>query len=353
MSTPVSPQQSPLPEDSNRAVVQVEEAAMSTGTGSIAISAPVAEAGAGAYSPLAGRLTDLWRLFTGNPKALTGLCIVLFFVLVAIVGPFFVHHDPNAFSSDTLVPPSAQHLLGTTQTGQDVLAQLLVGTRVSIFWGFLTGLVVMVLVVVIGLTSGYFGGIIDDALSLLINIFLVLPGLPLAIVLAAFIHSYKGPVTVALVIAVTSWAYGARTLRAQTLSMRTRDFVDAARASGESTWRIIFFEIFPNEISIVAASFIGAVIYVILAAAGLEFLGLGDSTTVDWGTMLYWAQNNDALLLGAWWWFVPPGLCIAVLGAGLTLINFGMDEVANPRLRREPKLKVIKEKIMSVRKAVA
>jgi peptide/nickel transport system permease protein len=287
------------------------------------------------------RLRDLWRLLTRNPKAFAGVCIVAFFVLVAIFGPLFIHTNPSAFSSDVLSPPDSQHLLGTTQTGQDVFAQLVTGTRVSILWGFLTGLLVTVLSISIGLVSGYFGGIVDDALSLVINVFLVLPGLPLAIVLASFL-SYKGPLTVALVITLTSWAWGARVLRAQTLSMRKRDFVEAARSSGESAFRLIFFEILPNEIAIVAAGFVSTVIYVILAEAGLEFLGLGDPNIISWGSMFYWAQNNDALLQGAWWWFLPPGLCIALLGAGLAFINYGIDEIANPRLRREPKPKAVK-----------
>jgi peptide/nickel transport system permease protein len=260
--------------------------------------------------------------------------LVLFFILVALFGPLFIHTDPGALSNDVLVPPSATHWLGTTQTGQDIFSQLIIGTRVSILWGFATGLLVTTLSVIVGLISGYLGGIVDDALTLLINVFLVLPGFPLAVVIAAYLP-LKGPLTVALVIALTSWAYQARVLRAQTLSMRHRDFVEAARSSGESTWRIIFFEIFPNEIAIAAAGFVSTTIYVILAAAGLEFLGLGDVTVIDWGTMFYWAQNNDALLLGAWWWYVAPGTCIALLGAGLALINFGIDEVANPRLRSE------------------
>jgi peptide/nickel transport system permease protein len=287
--------------------------------------------------PLVSGAHALWRIFTLNRKATIGLCIVLFFFLVALFGPLFIHTDPSAFSNDVLVPPSPAHWLGTTQTGQDIFSQLVVGTRVSILWGFATGLVVTALSIMVGLIAGYLGGIVDDALSLLINVFLVLPGFPLAVVLAAYVPS-KGPLTVALVIALTSWAYQARVLRAQTLSMRHRDFVDAARSNGESTWRIIFFEIFPNEIAIVAAGFVGTAIYVILAAAGLEFLGLGDVSVIDWGTMFYWAQNNDALLLGAWWWYVAPGLCIALLGAGLALINFGIDEVANPRLRAETRL---------------
>lgn len=279
----------------------------------------------------------VWRIFTLNRKATAGFCIVLFFVLVALFGPLFIHSDPGALSNDILVPPSAGHWLGTTQTGQDVFSQLIVGTRISIFWGFATGLVVTALSIIIGLVAGYMGGFVDDTLTLLINVFLVLPGFPLAVVLAAYLP-LKGPFTVALVIALTSWAWQARVLRAQTLSMRHRDFVEAARSVGESSWRIIFFEILPNEIGIVAAGFVGTAIYVILAAAGLEFLGLGNVSVIDWGTMFYWAQNNDALLLGAWWWYVAPGMCIALLGAGLALINFGIDEIANPRLRVETSL---------------
>lgn len=289
----------------------------------------------------------LWRLYTLNIKATIGISIVIVFLLIAIFGPLFVHTDPNALSNDILLPPSAGHWLGTTQTGQDIFAQLIAGTRISILWGFLTGLLVVAISIVIGLTAGYMGGFVDDFLTILINIFLVLPGLPLAIVLAAYIPA-KGPLTVALVIAVTSWAYNARVLRAQTLSMKNRDFVEASKANGESTLRIIFAEIFPNEIAIVASAFVGTVIYVILAAAGLEFLGLGDVTVVDWGTMFYWAQNNDALLLGAWWWYVAPGMCIAILGAGLALINFGIDEIANPRLRTEKHNKREQQAVSSI-----
>lgn len=279
-----------------------------------------------------------WRIAATHPKVMAGLCIIVFFILVALFGPFFIHVDPNAFSADVLQPPSSAHWMGTTQTGQDVFAQLVVGTRASILWGFASGLVTTFLSVVFGLAAGYLRGAIQDLLVLIINVFLVLPGLPLIIVLAAYIP-VRGPFTVAMVIAVTSWAFNARVLRAQTMSLRQRDFVEAARTSGESLWRILFLEILPNESAVVASCFITTVIYVILAAAGIEFLGLGDVTTVDWGTMFYWAQNNNALLQGAWWWFVAPGACIAVLGAGLTLLNFGMDEIADPRLHSEPKLK--------------
>ncbi len=269
-----------------------------------------------------------------NPKVAFGLGIVGFFVLVAILGPIVIQHDPNAFSSDILQPPSTAHWLGTTQTGQDVFAQVVDGTRVSVLLGLGAGFLATIISVIIGLTAGYFGGLVDDLLSLLINIFLVIPALPLAVVLAAY-FPFRGPLPVAMIVTFTGWAWGARVLRSQTLSMRRREFVEAARASGETTPRIIFAEILPNEIAIIAAGLVGTVIYAILAQAGLEFLGLGDVTIISWGAMFYWAQNNEALLLGAWWWFLAPGCCVALLGAGLAFINFGIDELANPRLRRE------------------
>jgi len=284
-----------------------------------------------------------WRTvaswLAANPKVAFGLGIVGFFVLVAIMGPIVVRQNPTAFSSDVLQPPSTTHWLGTTQTGQDVFAQVVDGTRVSVALGFGAGCLATIISVIIGLTAGYFGGLIDDMLSLFMNIFLVIPALPLAVVLAAY-FPFRGPLPVAIIVTFTGWAWGARVLRAQTLSMRRREYVQAARASGETTLRIIFAEILPNEIAIVAAGLVGTVIYAILAQVGLEFLGLGDVTIISWGTMFYWAQNNEALLLGAWWWFLAPGCCVALLGAGLAFINFGIDELANPRLRRERRTKL-------------
>jgi peptide/nickel transport system permease protein len=280
------------------------------------------------------RLGAVWHFMTQNRKVSIGLGIVGFFVLLAVFGPLLVHQDPSAFSTDVLQPPSPRHLLGTTQTGQDVFAQVIIGARISIAMGFVIGTIATALSVIVGLVSGYVGGISDEAISLVTNVFLVLPTLPLAILLAAYVP-YKGPLTIGFVLIVTGWSWGARVIRSQTLSMRNREFIEAARARGESGFRIIFFEILPNEIALVAAELLGTVIYCILAEAGLEFLGLGDVNSVSWGTMFYFAENGDALLLGAWWWFLPPGICIAVLGAALALVNFGIDEIANPRLRRE------------------
>lgn len=285
----------------------------------------------------ATRLRSLLRAIlsavTVNKKVAAGTIIVGIFILVAIFGPLIAQYNPVAFSKASHVAPSASHWLGTTTTGQDVFSQLMAGTRSSIVWAFITGLAVTLIAITVGLVGGYFGGLIDELLSVLTNVALVLPSLPLAIVLAAYFP--RGPLTICIVITLTSWAWSARVLRAQTLSMRSREFVTAARSSGESSWRIIFFEILPNEISIVAAGFISTTVWVVLTWASLEFLGLGDPNTVSWGFMLHWAQQSDSIFSGLWWWFVPPGLCIALLGTGLSLINFGIDEIADPRLRSE------------------
>jgi peptide/nickel transport system permease protein len=266
----------------------------------------------------------------GSRKVVIGLGIVVFFVLLGVVGPHFVG-NPSVTGPDAYARPSARHLLGTTDTGQDVLSQLVDGTNVSLIVGFVASAIATFIAVAIGLLSAFLGGIWDEILSTITNAFLVIPALPLVIVLAGYLHG-AGTVVIAIVIAVTAWPWTARIMRAQTLSLRRRDYVQAASVAGESTTRIIWFEIVPNEIPLIAAQFLITVLYAILIQAGLAFLGVGSVTTWSWGTMLYWAQNASALASGAWWWFVPPGLCLALLGTGLALMNFGVDEIANPRL---------------------
>ncbi|GHO84426.1 ABC transporter permease [Dictyobacter formicarum] len=325
---------------------QLETGLTNVGSTSGVVSVGTAASGLpGTSAPpaVSGRMRDLWRMVTLNRKVGIGVLILVFFILVAIFGPLFIHQDPNTLNAGpTLAPPSAQFLFGTTQTGQNVFTQTIVSTRSSIFWGFLTALLITAFSTSVGLVAGYCGGTVDDILSIFINVFLVIPGLPLAIVLAAFFP--KGDLTVAFVLTITSWSWNARVIRAQTMSMRSRDFVQAAQSSGEGTLHIIFAEILPNEIAIVMSGFIGTVVYVILAAAGLQFLGLGSVTSLSWGAMLYWVNNNDAILQGAYWWFIPPTLCIALVGTALSLINFGVDEIANPRLRKEAKPKGSKAK---------
>ncbi|MFF2188687.1 ABC transporter permease [Streptomyces sp. NPDC058155] len=272
--------------------------------------------------------------FLRGGKTLTGISILGFFTLLAVIGPWIAPYDPDTMSDQLLQPPSGDHWFGTTQTGQDVLSQILVGTRGVLLVGFIAGFFATVLSVLIGVTSGFLGGVMDEILSALSNIFLVIPALPLIIIIASFV-SDAGDLLIAAVIAFTSWAWGARVLRAQTLSLRKRDYVEAARATGEPTWRIIGFEIMPNLTAVIASGFVGTVIFAVLLEITLAFIGVADISNWNWGTVLFWAQSNQALAQGAWWWFVPAGLCIALLGTALALINFGIDEFVNPRLRTE------------------
>jgi peptide/nickel transport system permease protein len=276
---------------------------------------------------LAGRLREAFR----SGRLVAGTSIVGFFVLLAVIGPFFAP-SPYRLSTATYQAPSVAHWLGTTQTGQDVFAQLVVSTRASLEIGVVAGLLATVISILIGITGGYVGGFVDEALSLLSNVILVIPTFPLIIVTFAYVK--QGNLTaLILVIALTSWAGAARVLRAQTLSVRNREYVLAARASGERAWRIILVEILPNELPIIISQFIFAMIFAILTQATIAFLGVVDVSQLTWGNMLYFAWNDEALQSGAWWWFIPPGACIALLGMGLALINFSMDELLNPRLR--------------------
>ena len=286
-----------------------------------------------------GRGRSILSVLTSNPKIAVGVGTVAFFVLIAVAAPLLTPYNPDATIVVGSLPPSSAHILGTTGLGQDMFAQLVYGARVTLLIGFVAAIGSTLLQIFFGLTSGYFGGVIGDTLALIINVFLVLPGLPLAIVLASLASANsaanKNEFVIALVLLFTSWSYGARVLRAQTLSLKEREFVAAARATGEGSLRIIFFEILPNEFALVASTFIGTFVYAVGAEIALEFLGLGDTSKASWGEILYWAQNNAALIVGKWWQFVPAGLCVAVLCAGLTFINFGIDELANPRLRVE------------------
>jgi peptide/nickel transport system permease protein len=241
---------------------------------------------------------------------------------------------PNRIATRSHLPPSAEHVFGTTRAGQDVWVQMLHGARTTMAIGFISGTIIIFIAGVVGITAGYLGGAVDEVLSFVINVFLVLPALPLIIVVAGWLEK-PGPVSIILVLSLTSWAYGARVLRSQTLSLRNSEFVAAARISGEPTWRIVAFEILPNMVSLTVSAWIGAVLYAILTESGLAYIGLGDSNTISWGTILYWAQQNQALLVGAWWTFIPPGLAIALVGLSLTLINYAIDEITNPRLKGE------------------
>lgn len=274
----------------------------------------------------------LVRGLLGNGKAVAGLIILVIFAAVALLAPVLAPGDPTLIQGLGAQPPSPEHLLGTTAKGQDVLALNIWGARSSLFVGFTVGILATLVGLLVGLASAYLGKTVDNLLSLVTNVFLLLPGLPLLVILAAFLPQGLG--TVIIVLVITGWAGSARVLRSQALSIRGKDFVAAAQVSGESPLRIMFREMLPNMASIVMSTLLACVIFGIGAQAGLEFLGLGDISTVSWGTNLYWASNDGALLTGSWWVFVPPGVCIALVAFALALVNYGVDETTNPRLRR-------------------
>ena len=270
-----------------------------------------------------------------TPSLLIGVGLVVLTSLFGIIGPFFVA-DPLAISSGGMQPPSAEHWLGTTQTGQDVVAQLAWATRGSLTVGLIVATLALLLSAFFGVLGGYLGGWVDELFSLFTNVVLILPGLPLMIVIGSYVEQ-RGLLLISLILAITSWAAAARVLRSQTLSIRNRDYVQAARVAGEKPHRIISVEILPNLLPVMSSGFVFALITAILGEAGLSFIGLGVYGTQTWGSMLFYAQNAQALTLGGWWWFVPPGAMIALLGCGLSLINFSIDGIINPRLRTAPK----------------
>ena len=279
-----------------------------------------------------GALGGVARGLARNRKALGGLSVFGFYVFLAIFAPVIAPYDPHALQFSQMLQPSPTHLLGTTGTGQDIFSQLVFGTRESLFIALAAGLGATVLSVIVGVSAAYMGGFLDHVLNLFTDVFLVLPTLPLMIIIGTYLNDSGLPVLIGVIV-VTGWSYGARQLRAQALSLRNREFLEAARVRGERSLYIILFEVLPNMTSLIVAIFFGAALYAVLAAAGLQFIGLGDPNSLSWGTMLYWAQANGALLAGSPVWVLVPGICIATLGGAFALINYAFDEIGNPALR--------------------
>jgi peptide/nickel transport system permease protein len=275
-------------------------------------------------------LAILWQ----NRKSRVGLLLLLGFALAAVFAPLITPYEPKDASFLPNLPPSGDHWLGTTTAGQDIYTQLVWGARTSLLVGVLAGTLATVISLIVGMTAGYMQGTVDEVLSFFINLGLVVPVLPLIAVVAAY-SPVRGIGVIIFVIGITGWAWGARIKRAQIVSLRTRDYITAAIFAGESTPRIIFREILPNMLSLIVVGYVGAATGAIGAQTGLAFLGLGDPTTVSWGTQLYWANNSGALLTGQWAWLLAPGLCLALLVTALTLVNFGIDALSNPHLREE------------------
>src|SRR5262249_50281407 len=229
---------------------------------------------------------------------------------------------------------SWHHLFGTTDQGSDIFSQVVVGARRSLLLGLAAATLATGIAAILGITAGYTGGVIDDVVTFLTNVFLTIPAIPLLIVVSGYLKN-RGMGTMILILAAVLWAFEARILRGQALTLKNRDFVQAAKASGESTPRIVFGELMPNMISRIAAAFVLVFYIALLVDAGLEFLGLGDMSKTSWGVTLYWAETNSTVLQGEWWPFFFPGAALAFTVLALVLLLAGIDEVSNPRLRTE------------------
>jgi len=299
--------------------------------GTTVVAKPAAE------SRLPGPLLFVNRAFRtlwSNGKARIGIVILTAMILIAILAPVLAPHSPTSTSFAPYEGPSGSNWLGTTGNGNDVFSQIVYGARVSLLVGLVAGAAATLVAMTIGLVAGYRPGVVDEVLSFLTNLALVIPGLPLMIILAAYVPN-RSIWTIVIVVALTSWATGARVVRSQATSIREREYVTSAVFSGEGLFRIVFREILPNMTSLVAGSFFSAATAAVMAEASLEFLGLGNPNTVSWGTILYYAQQQNAMLTGSWVLVFAPGLMIALLAVSFTLINFGVDALSNPRLREK------------------
>jgi peptide/nickel transport system permease protein len=301
--------------------------------GSIEAPAPLTPTGAPGISPRPARRSEFLYFAFRNWKFVLGLAVVLVFLGIAVLGPLLTDHTPLEFSGPTDQPPSADYWFGTTSFGQDVFAQFVHGLRAAFLVGAVGGGIAWVLGAAVGFSAGYRGGWLDDVLTMITNVVLVIPTLAILIIVAAYVnvHSY---VTEAILIGLTSWPWAARAVRAQTFSLKTREFVDIARLSGRGSRQIITTEIAPNMSSYLLMMLILLFGGAILIGASLDFLGLGPSGSVSLGLMMNNAFLSSALLLGSWWWFLPPGLGIIAIVGGLYVMNVGLDEVFNPRLRK-------------------
>ncbi len=282
--------------------------------------------------PATHALARMGRAVRSNRKATTGTVLLAAFILVSLFPGVIAHDSPSADAYSPRLGPSTAHLLGTTAYGQDMFAQLVWGTRNVLIIAFVAGLATTGIAVLVGVAAAYLGGWWDGSLSVLTDVLLVIPLFPLLIVIAGYAQGGSTLVLI-LVLTVTSWSYTARQLRSQALSLRGRDFLEAARVRGERRLYIIMVEIIPTMTSLIVASFLTNALYAVLFASSLQYIGLGDPNTESWGTMLYWAQNNAALQTGQPLWAIAPGACIAALGAAFALLNYAFDEIGNPALR--------------------
>lgn len=285
-------------------------------------------------APSVARRHGVWATYRENPMGMAGLIILAVFALMAVLGGALVGQGSlqTGGAADILEPPSRHHLLGTDDLGRDVLAGVVLGSRISLLVGLSSTVLSMLIGSGVGIVAGYYGGRLGEVLMRITDVFLVIPWLPLMLVLAAVL----GPSiwNIILVIGITSWAGTARIVRSQTLSVRERPFVERARAMGASDAHIMAHHILPNVFPLIFANTILVSAVAILSETTLSFLGMGDPFHMSWGTMLHFAFSTGAVTLGAWWYLLPPGICVVAVVLGFTFVGYALDEVLNPRLRK-------------------
>jgi peptide/nickel transport system permease protein len=290
------------------------------------------------HVPVNSAARRIWRAVRRNRKATAGAILLFFFCFLGLFPGLIAHDDPTAEIYGRSMGISGAHLLGTTAYGQDIFAQVVWGTRQVLIIAFGAGLAATTIAAIIGVTAAYVGGATDGVLNLITDVLLVIPLFPLLIVIAAYVQS-SGTLVLITVLTLTGWSYTARQLRSQALSVRHRDFLEAAKVRGERAVYIVCVEILPTMTSLLVAAFLTNALYAVLFASSLQFIGLGDPNATSWGTMLYWAQNNEALQTGQYMWAVAPGVCIAALGTAFALLNYAFDEIGNPALRSVRKIR--------------
>jgi peptide/nickel transport system permease protein len=293
---------------------------------------PPGQAAQPARLPASHALARMARAVRSNRKATVGTALLGIFILVSLFPGVIAKDSPSADAYTPRLGLTTAHLLGTTAQGQDMWAQLVWGTRNVLIIAFVVGIAATAIAVLIGVAAAYLGGLWDGTLSVLTDVLLVIPLFPLLIIIAGYAHG-GGTLVLIVVITLTSWSYTARQLRSQALSLRGRDFLEAARVRGERRLYIIVMELIPTMTSLIVAAFLTNALYAVLFASSLQYIGLGDPNTQSWGTMLYWAQNEAALQTGQPMWAIAPGACIAALGAAFALLNYAFDEIGNPALR--------------------
>jgi len=290
------------------------------------------------HVPVNSAARRIWRAVRRNRKATAGAILLFLFCFLGLFPGLIAHDDPTAEIYGRSMGISSAHLLGTTAYGQDIFAQVVWGTRQVLIIAFGAGLAATAIAAIIGVTAAYVGGATDGVLNLITDVLLVIPLFPLLIVIAAYVQN-SGTLVLITVLTLTGWSYTARQLRSQALSVRNRDFLEAAKVRGERAVYVVCVEILPTMTSLLVAAFLTNALYAVLFASSLQFIGLGDPNATSWGTMLYWAQNNEALQTGQYMWAVAPGVCIAALGTAFALLNYAFDEIGNPALRSVRKIR--------------